>query len=124
VLPAASKCLLAGTIPARTLRERSVCEATHKGDTKNETTLGQGSPIQKSIPTIDRRRYRLVFGGTCLRTGGLPLGERGQRTATGVHQHYRAGPLIGRNRGLRPDIRLRRRRIEASTRRCSLRSWH
>ncbi len=37
----------------------------------------------------------------------LPLGERGQRPAAGVHQHYRAWPLFGRNRGVRPDLRLR-----------------
>jgi hypothetical protein len=34
------------------------------------------------------------------------------------------GHLPGRNRGIRPDLRLRRRRLEASARGCSLRGWH
>src|SRR5260370_18875424 len=99
-------------------------EETHKGDTQNETTLEQGSPIQKSILSIDRRCSRPVVGGTCLRPRCLPLGERGQRPAAGVHQHYRAWPLFGRHRGVRPDLRLRRRRLEASPRSRSFRGWH
>src|ERR1700730_9661374 len=65
---------------------------------QNETTLEQGSRIQKCIPAIDRPRSRPVVGGTCLCPGCLSLGERGQRPAAGVHQHNRAWPSQ-----LRPD---------------------
>src|SRR5882724_8697073 len=39
-------------------------EETHKEIPKNEITLEKGSPIQKSIPAIDRRHSQPVVGST------------------------------------------------------------
>ena len=50
----------------------------------------------------------LLLAGTAFAQVPHLGSKRGQRPAAGLHQHDRARSLVGSNRGVRPDLRLRR----------------
>ena len=66
----------------------------------------------------------LLLAAPAFAQGTSPWENAVQRPSNGFHQHHRTRPVTGRDCGGGPDVRFRRRRIEAHSRGRAVRRWH